>query len=118
MRKQLIVVACFALMCGPAVAQSRPADFISVAVTRIVPADLDSFARILFEVTNKSPVTFTGVAFTCSAFDAEKNLMGLGSATVRNLGPEVTPGTGMINVQPRHGYDVISASCHVELVIP
>ena len=118
MRKPLIVVAGFALMCGPAVAQSRPADFISVAVTRIVPTALESFARILFEVTNKSPLTYTGVALTCSAFDAEEKLMGVGSATVRHVGPEVTPGTGMINVQPRLGYDVTSVSCRVELVIP
>ena len=118
MRKPLIVVAGFALMCGPAVAQSRPADFISVAVTRILPADLENFARILFEVTNRSPLTYTGVALTCSAFDAEEKLMGVGSAAVRNVGSEVTPSTGMINVQPHHGYDVTSASCRVELIIP
>jgi hypothetical protein len=118
MREPLIVVASLALMCGPAVAQSRPADFISMTVTEITPATVESFARTLFEVTNKSFVTYTGVTFLCSAFDADGKLMGIGSVTLRNLGPGVTSGRGMINVQPYLGRDVASASCRIALVIP
>jgi hypothetical protein len=106
------------LLAATAVAQSRPADFISATVGQITPAAVDSFARILFEVTNKSPVTYTGVIFMCSAFDAEKKLMGSSVAAVNNLGPGVTPGRGMINVKPNLGRDVSSASCRVEQVMP
>lgn len=118
MKKVLLAIAACPLMCGPAAAQTRPADFISVTVSKIAPAAVDAFARILFEVTNKSPVTYSTVLFKCSAFDADKKLMGVSVAAVSNLGPETTPGTGMINVKPQLGRDVKSASCRVEMVMP
>jgi hypothetical protein len=90
--KTVAIAASFALMCGSAVAQSHPADFISVTVTQVTPAAADTFARILFEVTNKGPVTYSRVIFECSAFDADKKLMGVSAASVGNLGPEVTEG--------------------------
>ncbi len=116
--KTVAIAASFALMCGSAVAQSHPADFISVTVTQVTPAAADTFARILFEVTNKGPVTYSRVIFECSAFDADKKLMGVSAASVGNLGPEVTTGTGLINVNPHLGLDVVSASCSVEFITP
>ena len=112
------VIASHLFMAAPVIAQSRPADFISVTVGQVTSAAVDSFARILFKVTNKSPVTYTGVMFMCSAYDADKKLMGASVAAVNNLGPGVTPGRGMINVKPRLGRDVSSAACRVEQVMP
>jgi len=116
--KRTSLVVASLLLAAPAIAQSRPADFISVTVGQITPAAVESFARILFEVTNKSPVTYSGVMFMCSAYDAEKKLIGSSVAAVNNLGPGVTPGRGMINVKPRLGRDVSSATCRVEQVMP
>jgi hypothetical protein len=118
MNKALLAIALAALSCGSAAGQSRPADFISVTVGKITPAAVDGFARVLFEVTNKSPVTYSTVLFKCSAYDADKKLMGVSVASVSNLGPETTPGGGMINVNPHLGRNVKSASCRVEMVVP
>ena len=83
-------------------------------VTSAASQDVETVSIPTETVGTVSPHSEGGFA----AYDADGKLMGIGSVTLRNLGPGVTSGRGMINVQPYLGRDVASASCRVALVIP
>jgi hypothetical protein len=103
----------FAAAVAAAFAQPHPSDFAGVTVHRVTPS-FPLFARVLFQVTNRSSRTLRSVEVNCTVFTVDEKPLGVGSVVIRNLrAGEADHGEALITIAPSRPSEATSAKCRV-----